>query len=138
MLNLSIVTPSKKLITDVHVDEVFVHAYVGELNILEGHAPLMSTLETGVLKYRVHGETKLQEVAVSWGYLEVSNDRVSVLAETAEAATEIDLSRAQDAKANAEKLLLSADLEQHEFLKQQLKLERAVIRIEVAGHNTTH
>jgi F-type H+-transporting ATPase subunit epsilon len=133
MLVLSVVTPSKKLLTDHEIEEVFVPAYKGELNILEGHAPLMSTLETGILKYRLKSESQLHEVAISWGYLEVSHDHVSVLAETAESSVEINVSRAEEAKNKAEKSLLNADLEQHEFVKQQLKLGRAIIRIAVAG-----
>ena len=137
MLTLSLVTPSKKFLTDAAVEEVFVPAYSGELNILEGHAPLMSTLDTGVLKYRLKGETTWHSVALSWGYLEVSRDRVTVLAETAEAANTIDLDRAKTAKERAEKALLGADMEQHEFRKQQLKLQRAVLRIDLYEEATT-
>jgi F-type H+-transporting ATPase subunit epsilon len=136
MLTLSLVTPSKKFLTDVAVDEVFVPAYAGELNILEGHAPLMSTLETGLLKYRLKGEATFHSMALSWGYLEVSRDRVTVLAETAESAANIDVARARAAKDKAEQALLGADLEQHQFRKYQLKLERAVLRIDLAGDTT--
>ena len=132
MLTLSLVTPSKKFLTDVVVDEVFVPAYAGELNILEGHAPLMSTLETGILKYRLKGETTWHAMALSWGYLEVSRDRVTVLAETAEAPANIDVARARAAKDKAEQALLGADLEQHEFRKYQLKLQRAMLRIDLS------
>jgi F-type H+-transporting ATPase subunit epsilon len=132
MLLLSLVTPSKKFLTDVEVEEVFIPAHVGELNILEGHAPLMSTLETGIMKYRLKGETSFQAVALSWGYLEVSKDRVTVLAETAEAPAHIDVLRARAAKEKSEKALLSADLEQQEFMKYQLKLRRAILRIDMA------
>jgi F-type H+-transporting ATPase subunit epsilon len=133
MLRLSLVTPSKKLLTDVEVESVFVPAYRGELNVLEGHAPLMSTLDTGILRYKLPSESKYTAVAISWGYLEVSKDRVTVLAETAETAEEIDLDRARTSKSKAEKALLSADLGQHDFQKQQLRLQRAVVRIGLAG-----
>jgi len=132
MLTLSLVTPAKKLLTDVGIAEVFVPTENGELNILEGHAPLMAILDVGVLRYKTAGSSDLQAVAISWGYLEISNDAVTVLAETAETPEAIDLTRAEEAKKKAEKALLGADLEQHEFQKYQLKLERAVIRVQVA------
>ncbi len=135
MLKLSLVTPSKKLLTDLVVEDLFVPAYRGELDILAGHAPLMSTLGTGVLRYKTQGSGSYEKVAISWGYLEVLHDRVTVLAETAETAGEIDLNRAREAKANAEKELLRADLEQHEFEKYQLKLNRSIVRIGLGGND---
>lgn len=135
MLTLSLVTPSKKIFTDLAVDEVFVPAYRGELNILEGHGPLMSTLDIGVLRYKVPGETSYHDFVISWGYLEVSHDRITVLAETAEHPSEIDVERAREAKARAEKALSRADLEQHEFQKYQLKLQRALVRLERGQDN---
>ncbi len=133
MLSLSLVTPSKKLFADLSVEEVFVPSFRGELNILDGHAPLIATLSTGILKYRKEGESQLQTFAISWGYLEISNNRVTILAETAESAAEIDLPRAEAARDVSIKALESADTEQHEFQKYQLKLERALVRIQLAG-----
>lgn len=132
MLSLSLVSPAKKIFTDLEVEEVFIPSYRGELNILEGHGPLMATLETGVLKYRRPGETQLTPFAISWGYVEISNNRVTVLAETAEAAHEIDVARAQVAKEQAEQALLKPDAEQKDFLKFTLKLERSLVRLQVA------
>ena len=133
MLTLSIVTPAKKIVADIKVDDLFVPANRGELNILPGHASLMSTLATGVLRYKPAGATSFEQVAISWGYLEVTKDNVVVLAETAEAATEIDLERAKLARDKAEKALFSADLDHSQFKKYQLKLERAMIRLQVAS-----
>jgi F-type H+-transporting ATPase subunit epsilon len=140
MLTLSLVTPLKKVLTDVQIAEVFVPTAEGELNILEGHAPLMAVLNVGVLRYRLANQTDLIQVAISWGYLEVSKDRVTVLAETAEPADAIDLSRAEEAKKRAEQTLGKGDLEQEELQKQQLKLDRAVTRIQVGqkGNETIH
>jgi F-type H+-transporting ATPase subunit epsilon len=140
MLTLSLVTPAKKILADVGISEVFVPTENGELNILEGHAPLMAILDVGVLRYRTSGSADVHSVAISWGYLEISSDSVTVLAETAETPEFIDLKRAEDAKRKAQDALLGADLEQHEFQKHQLKLERAVIRVQVAQKHsdTTH
>src|SRR4051794_38488327 len=93
---LSIVTPEKKVIENVHVSEVFVPAFRGEINILPGHSPLMTTLSSGVLKYREVGKTELEHVAISWGYCQVAPFGVQVLAETAEPKAEIDLQSAEN------------------------------------------
>jgi len=140
MLKLSLVTPAKKILTDVAVSEVFIPTTTGEVNILEGHAPLMALLDVGVLRYKLSGQNQLEQVAISWGYLEVSKDQITVLAETAETAESIDLERAQEALKRAEKTLLGPDLEQEQFKKYQLKLERAMIRVQVAQkpNDTTH
>ena len=83
MLTLSLVTPAKKILTDVEISEVFVPtAAKGELNILEGHAPLMALLDIGILRYKLAGQSHLEQVVISWGYLEVSKDHITVLAET--------------------------------------------------------
>src|SRR5688572_3427338 len=91
---LTLVTPEKKLLSDVEIEEVFVPGFRGVLNILPGHAPLVTTLETGILRYRLKGQTELKPVAVSWGYCEVSPRGVTVMAETAERPDEIDEERA--------------------------------------------
>lgn len=133
MLKVSLVTPDKKILDGAQVEELFVPAFRGELNILPGHAPLVSTLTTGVLKYRLAGEQKVNPVVVSWGYLEIADNQVTILAETAEDALEIDLTRAKQAKDRAEKELLRADLGQSDFRKQQAKLDRAIARMSIAG-----
>jgi len=139
MLTLSLVTPAKKILTDVEISEVFVPTANGELNILEGHAPLMALLDVGVLRYKLQGQSNLEQAVISWGYLEVSKDHITVLAETAETVDMIDVARAEEALKRAEKTLLGADLEQEQFKKYQLKLERAMIRVQVGQKsNETH
>ena len=132
MLRLNLVTPLKKLVTDLEVEEVFVPAHRGELNILPGHAALVTTLSTGALKYRPRGSSQLIVAAISWGYCEVFNDEVTVLAETAETAEEIDLNRAQEAYKRATESLLLKDASPEEMARYQRKMERSAIRLEVA------
>lgn len=134
MLKLTVVTPEKKLITDVEVDDLLVPGFRGELNILPGHAPLMTTLSTGVVQFKRKGSNITERVAVSWGYCEVANDVVNILAETAETPTEIDLSRAENAFKSSEKAM-SGEVGGDELEKQRLKRERALVRISVARIN---
>jgi F-type H+-transporting ATPase subunit epsilon len=131
MLRLSVVTPLKKIVTDLEVEEVFVPAHVGELNILDGHAALVTTLSTGILKYRVKGSSTLRAAAISWGYCEVSQGVVSILAETAESPDEVDKDRALQSEKKALERLAAADIEPLEIEKYTKKLARAQARLQM-------
>ena len=98
MFTLNILTPEKKLLTDQEIEEVIVPGFRGQLDVLPGHAPLLTTLNAGALRYRLKGATDYQLVAVSWGYMEVHPGGVVVLAETAETPEEIDRARADLSK----------------------------------------
>jgi F-type H+-transporting ATPase subunit epsilon len=124
------VTPYKLVLAE-DVDEVTAPGSVGEFGVLPGHTPLLTTLKIGELTYRKGSE--LFHVAVNWGYVEVEEDRVTVLVETAEPADQIDLARARTALGRAEEALKKLSPEDKDFLNQQAALERAMIRIQVAG-----
>ena len=130
-LILSIVTPEKQLVSD-EVDQVNAPGTDGDLGILYDHAPLLTNLRSGQLSYEKDGETFA--LVVSGGYLEVTDNRVTVLAETGEFLHEIDRERAERAHADAEKLLLT-DLSEEEFTETQKKLFRAVARLENLNNN---
>ena len=129
MLKLTLVTPEKEIFTDMNVDEVIVPGNRGELNILLGHAPLVTTLSTGTLKYKKGGDPKFMAAVVSWGYCEVCMDKVLVLAETVELQGKIDLPRAQKALKEAQVQLESGDLSPDEIIKFQRKVKRSLERI---------
>jgi len=130
-LTLQLVTPYKKVLT-AEVDEVTAPGTLGELGLLPGHTPLLTTLKIGELSYKQGNENF--HVAVNWGYLEVEDDQVNVLVETAEPADEIDLERARAALGRAEEKLKGLDPEDKNFKIMEAALERALIRIQVAGH----
>lgn len=129
-LRLELVTPYKKALSE-EVDEVTAPGTLGEFGILPGHTPLLTTLKIGELSYRRGGE--IFHLAVNWGYVEVEDDKVTVLVETAEPADEIDLERARAAMGRAEEALRKLSSEDKDFLVMQAALERALIRIQVAG-----
>lgn len=129
-LRLDMVTPYKQVLSQ-EVDEVTAPGTVGEFGVLPGHTPLLTTLKIGELSYRQGAETF--HVAVNWGYVEVEEDKVTVLVETAEPADEIDLERAKAALGRAEEALKKLSPEDKDFLVQQAAIERAMIRIQVAG-----
>lgn len=129
-IELIVVTPERQLLRETVV-EVTIPGLDGALGILPGHAPLMSELGIGELTYRLGTASQPISLAVLRGFAEVLPDRVTVLAETAERAEEIDLSRAEAAKARAEKRLASNDANV-DWDRATVALERAVIRIHVA------
>lgn len=104
MLKLTLVTPEKIIVVDRDISGVVVPAYAGELGILEGHASLITTLDSGILSYIEEGTTK--EIVVSGGYCEVYDNHVKVLAEKAETREDISL---EDAKALVQKLKAALD-----------------------------
>lgn len=138
MFTLNLVTPEKRLVTDLEIEEVIIPAYSGQMGIFPGHSPLITTLSVGVLKYRAKGSSEFQSVVVSWGYCEVNKNGVIVLAETAETPSEIDKARAETALRNAqEKLANATAIEPDMMVSLQRKLERAQTRLRVLGGNET-
>jgi F-type H+-transporting ATPase subunit epsilon len=135
MFTLTLVTPEKKIVSGQEIEEVFVPGFRGELNILPGHSPLMTTLSTGVLKYRLKGQTEMQFVAVSWGYAQVGAEGVNILAETAERPFELDTGRIDRAMKDAEQHLTQT-LSTEDIDKYQNKLARSRARKDVAGHSS--
>ena len=92
---LSIVTPEKVVLDSKLVKEILIPGATGEVGILPGHAPMVSALGTGVLKYWLVGSNKPEAIAVSWGYLEALGEKVVVLAESAETKKAIDKDKSQ-------------------------------------------
>jgi F-type H+-transporting ATPase subunit epsilon len=129
-LKLEMVTPYKRVLTE-DVDEITAPGYIGELGILPGHTPLLTTLKVGELSYK-QGNKQFY-VAVNWGYLEVEQDKVTVLVDTAEKSDEIDLARAKAALGRAEDALKTLSQEDKNYMVMEAALQRALIRIQVAG-----
>jgi F-type H+-transporting ATPase subunit epsilon len=129
-IELIVVTPERQLLRETVV-EVTVPGPEGALGILPGHAPLMTELGIGELSYRTAVSPQPISLAIVRGFAEVLPDRVTLLAETAERAEEIDLHRAEAAKARAEKRLASSD-PNTDWDRATVALERAIIRIHVA------
>ena len=132
-LSLEIVTPDRSLVRE-EVDEVQVPGSEGYLGILPGHTPLLATLAVGELWYR-KGQEK-HYLAIAGDFLEVLPDRVTILAQTAELAQDIDIVRAESAKKRAEERIArpeaGMDLE-----RARLALLRSLIRLQVASRART-
>jgi F-type H+-transporting ATPase subunit epsilon len=130
---LEIVTP-ERLLTKEWVDEVTAPGSEGEFGVLPGHTPFLTTLKIGEISYRKNRETRY--IAVSWGYVEVGPSKITILAETAEMAEEIDIKMAEEARARALAILAKKDAEEKEFKKAEATLEKALVRMQVVGKIT--
>ena len=126
---LEIVTPEKKVV-DTAATEAQIPGKNGYLGILPGHAPLITELAVGEVTFRAEGGEE-QRLAVVWGFAEVLPDRVTILAETAERPSEIDVERARKAKERAEERLTSVDTEA-EVERCLNALHKAETRLDVA------
>jgi F-type H+-transporting ATPase subunit epsilon len=129
-IKVSVVTPDGP-VYDSDVDMVIAKAKSGELGILAGHIPMVAPLEIGAIRLKNGGKT--DQVAVSGGLLEVRPDKITILAQTAETAENIDVERALQAKQRAEQRLNDAKQGDIDFKRAELALRRAVNRINVSG-----
>jgi F-type H+-transporting ATPase subunit epsilon len=128
-LHLEIVTPERQAYED-DVDMVVVPGIEGELGILPHHAPLITTLGVGELRIRKGGAE--ESFAIVGGFLQVRPDKVVVMAETADLASDIDLEKAQAARREAERALESATNEPADLASARAQLQQALLRIRVA------
>ena len=131
-LTLSVVTPEKQLVSE-EVDQVNAPGSEGDFGVLYDHAPILTNLRSGQLSYENDGESTA--VVISGGYLEVTDNRVTILAETGEFLHEIDRERAERARSQAEEKLSNPDLSEEEFSETQKKLFRAIARLENSENN---
>ncbi|KKM10784.1 ATP synthase F0F1 subunit epsilon [Clostridiales bacterium PH28_bin88] len=129
IITMEVVSP-ERLVLREEVDSLVVPAAQGYLGVLPDHAPLVTGLKPGVVKYRVNGEVK--RMAVSGGFMEVKDNKAVLLADTAERAEEIDVARAIRAKERAERRLQerTADLD---VARAETALQRSLARIRAAG-----
>lgn len=128
---VNVVTPDGP-VYDSEVEMVIAKAKSGELGIMAGHIPLVAPLDIGAVRLKNGGNTEL--VAVSGGLLEVRPEKVTILAQAAERAEDIDVERALAAKERAERRLQQAQQENIDFKRAELALQRALNRISVANY----
>ncbi len=128
-LHLEIVTPERLAYSDT-VDSVVLPGSEGELGVLPNHAPLVSMLGVGELRIRKGGAE--ESFAIVGGFLQVRPDKVVVMAETADLASEIDLDKAQEARREAERALEGGFSEGADLSMARAQLQQALLRIRVA------
>lgn len=119
------------MLLDEEVDELTAPGALGEFGVLPKHISFLTLLEVGEMSYKQG--TERYHLAVSGGYAEVLDDVVTVLANAAEYADEIDVERAKRAKENAEKQLEGLSREEKDFSVAEAALRRALVRLQVAS-----
>ena len=130
MLNLEIVTPEKKVFSDT-VDAVTVPTESGEVGILASHVPLISMLKPGVLSYTRGGAS--ERMVVAGGFVEVSENNVSILADIAESAGEIDAEAARTDSETIQKELGAWKGSEEDFVVKREQLEKAQARLQITS-----
>jgi len=128
-IQLEIVTPERLAYSDL-VDAVVLPGIEGELGVLPHHAPLVTMLGVGELRVRKGGAE--DSFAIVGGFLQVRPDKVVVMAETADMASEIDLEKAQEARREAERVLEGAPTDAVDLAAARAQLQQSLLRIRVA------
>jgi len=126
-MELSVITPQRKVVEGVKITELFAPGIEGQLDILPNHANLVTELETGVLRWKT-SDGRNNAAAVSYGWLEVNGGRITVLADVAEMGSDISVERAKAAETKARKAIEDGGLDDSDFRKNELKLQRAMAR----------
>jgi F-type H+-transporting ATPase subunit epsilon len=129
MLKLEIVTPERRIV-DTEADTVTVPTASGDVGLLPGHAPMISALRPGILTYAARGRE--DRIAVAGGFVEINRDKVSVLADAAETADEVDADAARAARTELERSLEDAwqqPVEETDPLREQLEAADARLRL---------
>jgi F-type H+-transporting ATPase subunit epsilon len=129
-LTLELATPTRMVVAET-VDEVVVPGSEGYFGVLPGHAALLATLGIGELTYRIGRDER--HVAVAGGFAEVRNDKVIVLADTAELPQDIDRARAERARERAEQRLAGRAQDEIDYTRAAAALARALTRLQVAS-----
>jgi len=127
-VRLTIVTRERKIV-ETDAEEVILPATDGEIGVLPGHTPLLTTLRIGQMRYRSGGQ--VYRMILSWGFAEILPDRVIVMAETARLPQEIDANAAEAERAEAERELAYLSSHDPEFARVEARLEESVAMIDL-------
>ena len=132
-LKLTVLTPEKRVVESVEVQLATLPTSEGQIQVLPGHTAMVGFLAPGVCNW-VPSESSRSVGAVSFGFFEVKGQELTVLAETFEQPKDVNLDRARSAQSRAEQALGAGSGDWTGFRKQELKLQRALIRQQVARH----
>jgi F-type H+-transporting ATPase subunit epsilon len=129
-LTVDIVTAERSVVSEEGVDEIVVPGIEGELTVLPMHAPLLTMVKPGVMLIKKGNDET--ELAITGGFLEVRDDRVTILADAAERADEIDVAAAEEARRRAEAQLAQRDAAEVDLARVSAELQRQLLRLKVA------
>lgn len=127
-LQLEVITPTKVVLSE-EVDEITINTATGEISILPNHIGLLTKLVPGEMVIRTGSKT--QSFAVTGGFLEISNNKISILADYAVRAADIEIAKVKEAKEQAEKVMKNKE-ENKEFVMAEAELRKALLQLKVA------
>jgi F-type H+-transporting ATPase subunit epsilon len=128
-LTVSIVTAEREVYAEEGVDEITVPGSEGELTVLPKHAPLLTMIKPGIMRIVKGNDETIS--TITGGFLEVRNDRVTILADSAERAEEIDIARAEEARIRAQRSLEERE-SREDLAAAAAALQRALLRLRAA------
>ncbi len=126
-LHLEIVTPIKQIYKE-EIDEIIVPTINGQITILPNHVGLLTKIEPGELIIRKN--SSIQSLAITGGFIEVANNKITILADYAVRSEEIEAAKAEEARKRAEKLL-QEKLEEKDFIQAEADLRRALLELKI-------
>jgi F-type H+-transporting ATPase subunit epsilon len=129
-LLLEVVTPDR-LVLSTEAEVVVCPGVEGQFGVLPGHIPFLSALEIGEMYYKAGGKTEY--LAVSGGFAEVTGEKVTIVAESAEVGREIDVERARRAQERAEKRIAAGKTAEIDWARAEAAMRRSLMRMKVAG-----
>ena len=129
-VRIRIVTPKREMY-DGRADMVILRTVNGDMGVMHGHIPLITVLGYGVLRIIDNNEV-VKTASMFGGFAEISKEEVNILTDASEWADEIDVERAREAKARAEKRLGGTKIDDFDEVRAELALKRAIIRLETA------
>ena len=130
-LKLEIVTQERRVYSADDVEMVVAPGSEGEMGILPRHAPLITSLQEGVMRVK-RAAGREEVLAIHGGFMEVLPDQVTVLADAAERAEEIDLARAEEARQRAEELMKQRREDKVDYVRVETALRRSLVRLKIA------
>jgi F-type H+-transporting ATPase subunit epsilon len=130
-LKLEIVTQERRVYSADDVEMVVAPGSEGEMGILPRHAPLITSLQEGVMRVK-RAAGREEVLAIHGGFMEVLPDHVIVLADAAERAEEIDLARAEEARQRAEELMKQRREDKVDYVRAETALRRSLVRLKIA------
>lgn len=137
MFKLTFLTPERKLVVDQELEMVIVPGELGEIQILKGHAPLITTLSTGILKWKLKSEDQVKSAVISWGYCEVFPAGVRLLVNLADFANEINVEENEKIIKESEARLATEFMDDLNWESVQRELARARAGLQLLQHPGT-
>gem|GEM_PF-855276 len=124
MFKITVATPDKRIVYDQEIEEITLPANKGELNILPGHAPLLTTLESGIMRWKFSHSGHISTAVISWGFCQVSPTGVNILAEIVDLPEEIEIKEVEEQIKVLEHRIATQVLDDSQYSEVTRELQR--------------